>query len=51
MLIVVTNAILIETSFVKVLVRGKRLLSMVLNRIVSGKVFGAFIGRRYAVLT
>lgn len=51
MLIVVTNAILIETSFVKVLVSGKSLLSMVLNGIVSGKVFGAFIGRRYAVLT
>ncbi len=51
MLIVVTNAILIETSFVKVLVRCKRLLSMVLNGIVSGKVFGAFIGRRYAALT
>lgn len=51
MLIVVTNVILIETSFIKVLIRRKRLLSMVLNGIVGGKVFGAFIGRRYAALT
>lgn len=51
MLVVVTNAILIETSFIKVLIRCKWFLSMVLNEIVDGKVFGIFIRRRYVVLT
>lgn len=51
MLIVVTNAILIETSFIKVLIRSWWFLSMVLNEIVDGKVFEVFIRRRYVVLT